>query len=154
MDGKSFRLVRAECDGHRATPRIISFLYDLDIGTGNLTDIHAAADEQIDVQGLRSLGVTPCRNHQQRARNIADAARANVPWRSQRIDQRVGVAEILAFEIHRAHQGVIHRLLIKICIASIVVGQVELVLEEDESAAGAGLAVRFVAQGVVRAKSL
>ena len=68
--------------------------------------------------------------------------------------QGILVVEILALQIHRAEQGIVERLLVEIRVLGLVVGQVHLVLEEDQAAAGAGLAVGVVAQRVVRAESL
>ena len=50
-------------------------------------------------------------------------------------NERVGVIKGLALEVRRPEQRVIQRFLIKVGVLRIVVGKVELVLEEDEAAA-------------------
>ncbi len=68
--------------------------------------------------------------------------------------KRVLIIEVLRIEIDRAEQGVEERLLVKVGEACVVVGHVELVLEEDQAAARTRFAVGVVAQGIVRAESL
>ena len=59
--------------------------------------------------------------------------------------ERILVVEVLAVQIDRAKQRVVERLFVEVCEFSVVVCQVELMLEEDFAATGAGFAVGAVA---------
>jgi len=77
-----------------------------------------------------------------------------VPGRAPAVDQGVGVVERPALQVGCAQEGVQHGLLVQVRVLGVAVGQVHLVLEEDQAAGRAGLAVGLVAQGVVRAEAL
>ncbi len=125
-------------------------MHHFDIGARDLFQLHARTDEHVDVEAVAILGIGPGRHHQQGARDIAHATRTDVPQGAFGIDQGIGVAKALAVQGDPAQQGVVHGLLIEIGIFGVVIGQVELVLEEDQAAAGARLAIGSVAQRVVR----
>ena len=57
-----------------------------------------------------------------------------MPKRALRVDQRIGIAEARAFQGYATQKGVVHGLLVEISVLRIVVGEVELVLEEDKTA--------------------
>src|SRR5581483_12280365 len=76
VHAEPLRLLGIDGDADRTLPRVFSLLHDLYVSTGDLADVDAAADEQVDVQRIRSLGVAPCGHHQQRAGDVADAAGA------------------------------------------------------------------------------
>src|ERR1039458_3254881 len=73
------RFLWIDRDSHRTLPRVLGLLDNLHIGACNLAYVHTAADEQVHVQSVRPLGITPGWHHQQGARNVTHAARAHVP---------------------------------------------------------------------------
>ena len=76
-----------------------------------------------------------------------------VPRRAPAADQRIVVVEILAFQIGRAEQRVVHRLFVKVGVLRVVIGEVHFVLEENHAATRAGFAIGVVAQRIVRAEA-
>ena len=146
IDRELLRQYRIHGDRDLAFPRIIRLLHHLDIRTGYLLDLDGAADEQVHINGVLALEVSPGRNHEQRARDIADAAGTCMPGRPPSADERVGVVKVIAIQIRGAEQGVIHRFLVKISILGVMVGEVEFVLEKDQPAAGTRFTVSVVAE--------
>src|SRR5580698_9827675 len=153
MHAESLCLLRLDGDGDRTLPRIFGLLNYLHIGARNLADVYTATDEQVNVERVRTLDVAPSGHHQQRARDVADAAWAHVPGRALCVDQRIRVAEVLPLHINGAEERVVHRLLVQVRVLGVVICEVHLVLEEDDTAARAGFAVGFVPKRVVQAEA-
>src|ERR1700689_5441977 len=101
-------------------PWVLGLLNHFNTGTGYLANVDSTANEHVDVEGVFALDVSPGRNHQKRARHIADTAWAHVPLGALGIHERIGVAEALTIESHSAEQGVVHRLLVEVGVLRIV----------------------------------
>ena len=67
--------------------------------------------------------------------------------------QGILVIEVLTLQINRAQEGIVECLFVQVRILGIVIGQVQLVLEEDFTATGAGFAISIMAQRVIGTES-
>ena len=137
-------------EGHFAVLRIVGDLDELEV-----PELHPAAHVQVDVNAVVATTVYPGRKPQQGAGDVADAAGAAVPRVARgRAVERVLVGEVLPLQVHAAQEPVVESLFEHVGVPGVRVGPLEPVLEEDEAAAGAGLAVARVREGVVFAEAL
>ena len=132
--------VHGNCDG--AVPGVVRFLHHFDIRAGNVLYHNRAAHKQIDVDRVRTFGVHPRWHRQQRARDVADAARDAVP-RGPQGPRVEWVRIVVGLAVHRqtAEEGVVHSVFEQVEVGRVVIRQPELPIKEDLAAAGARFAI-------------
>src|SRR5581483_2514309 len=79
MQREALCLTRIHRDCDFSVPWVVGLLHHLDIGASYFLDVDTAADEKVHIDSIAVFYISPRWDHQQGARDVAHAARADMP---------------------------------------------------------------------------